>query len=272
MTEQEVFEKRKIELFTTLFDAEWDGKKLWEHIHDGKLTATPAFEGSQYRESNPKIMFVGRALNGWDERLGDCSTLQNTVESILCQEGALDTFVDDRGFGNGSRKYYHKNSKFFRYIKHILEFVGESDTGINETWYHDSKQWNQRFVWANLFCIAPRNPVPGTNANPANKMIKPNISEYIDLMKLYIDYYRPDAVVFITDVYGWFVPWTRQRSFKDITDGYQHYPESQVIAATGSIGKSRIAVSKRPDRRGMSYKSVEDMARITADWILSNGV
>jgi len=214
-------------------------------------------------------MFVGRALNGWNEPIGDCSTLENTVKSILNQQGALDTFVNADGFDGGARKYYHKNSKFFRLIKQTLEFLGESDTGVDETWYTDSKKWNQRFVWANLYCIAPKNPQPGEDANPDNTLIKPNIGEYVDLMELYIKHYKPDVVIFITDLYGWFVKWSRQRSFKDIVKEFQEVTDSNAIVAHGIIGNSKIVVCKRPDRRGNSYRTVENMAREISDWILN---
>ena len=264
MTKAE-FEKKRKELFCSLCNQEWENKKIWEHIRDNKLSATPAFEGDLYQQSKTKIMFVGRALNGWNVEYADCATLQSTVDSILEQTGAFDTFVDDRGFGDDGRKYYHKNSRFFRFLKHILEDVGESDVGIDETWYSDSKKWNQRFVWANLYCISPKNPKPGEDANPTSKMIKPSISDYVDLMDLYIRRYQPDIVVFITDIAGWFERWKRERSFKDIMDVYQECNFDDVIVAKGNLGESKIIVCKRPDRRGTSYEKVANMAHVVAN-------
>lgn len=268
MKDSKTFEVRKNQLFSALLGQTWENKQIWEHIRDGNLIATPAFEGSKYRESAIKIMFIGRALNGWNKELGDCSSLEETVHSILAQKGALNTFVDSNGFGDGPRKYKHKNSRFFRFIKHILEDIGESESGIEETFYNDKKEWNQRFVWANLYCIAPKNPVPGTNANPSNRMIKPSVNYYIDLMEVYIKYYQPDVVVFVTDVEGWFIKWTRERSFKDIVDNYQEFSSNDIIRASGTIDNSRIIVCKRPDRRGTTYNEVEEMANIISTHIL----
>ncbi|MBO5140290.1 MAG: hypothetical protein J6B76_06535 [Peptococcaceae bacterium] len=262
------FELREKELFTNLFNAEWNNKKVWEYIRDNELTATPAFVGDLYYDSDVKVMFVGRALNGWNEPLGDCSTLENTVESIINQTGAFDTFIDARGFGDGARKYYHKNSNFFRFIKHVLELLNESDKGGTETWYNDSKRWNQRFVWANLYCLAPKNPKPGEDPNPQNSLIKPCIDDYIDLMELYIKNYKPDVVIFITDIDGWFVKWKRTRSFKNIVDNYQEFTDGNVIVAEGEIGTSKIIVCKRPDRRGLSYENVKQMAQTIVDKVL----
>lgn len=261
------FKHAEHRIFSSLLEKSWNNKMVWEYIRDGKLTATPAFKGSEYHKAKTKIMFVGRALNGWDYDFGECSSLDATVDSVIYQPDALHTFVDPDGFPSNARRYYHKNMRFFRFIKHILEFVGESDQGIDETWYNDSEQWNQKFIWANLYCIAPKNPQPGEDTNPANSLIKLGINEYVDLMELYINYYQPDVVVFITDIPGWFVRWERQRSFKDITHDYSQVTTCDTIVATGTIGNSRIVVSKRPDKRGSTYASVEAMAKIIADWI-----
>lgn len=91
--------------------------------------------------------------------------------------------------------------------------------------------------------------------------------KYVDLMQLYIEHYKPDVVVFITDVYGWFVKWSRQKSFKDITSNYREFVDNDVIVAKGNIGDSRIVVCKRPDRRGLTYNKVEEMAEIVAKFI-----
>lgn len=269
MLRDKMFKNERTKIFSSLFRINWQGKKVWEHIRDGSLTATPAFEGELYQTANTKIMFVGRDLNGWDAALANCSTLENTVESITDQSGAFETFVDANGFGEeGSRKYYHKNSNFFRFIKHILEFVGESDPDIDKTWYCDSKQWNQRFVWANLYCISPRNPKSMDESHLDNALVKLGVNDYVNLMELYIDYYKPDVVVFITDVYGWFVRWTRLRSFKDIVENYQEDLTNNIIAATGNIGNTKILVCKRPDRRGTSHDQVKSMAEAISKQIL----
>lgn len=270
MKETNCFENNIRKIFESLFEEQWKDKKIWEHIRDGELTATPAFEGKLYKESKTKIMFVGRDLNGWDCELGDCSSLENTVDSIMNQEGAFDTFVDKKGFGEGKWKYRHKNYNFFRFIKHILEFLGESDEGIDDTWYTDSKNWNQRFVWANLYCISPRNPKSANEAHPDNSMVKLGIENYVDLMEQYINYYKPDAVVFITDLYGWFIRWSRKKSFKDFVTEYNECTDNSTIVTTGKVNSSKIVVCKRPDRRGYTHKTAENMASDVAEWIKNN--
>jgi len=271
MADKSCFETERTRLFSALLDTVWQGKKVWEHIrdkdNDHALCATPAFEGELYHSSKTKIMFVGRDLNGWTEPLGDCSTLENTVYSITHQDEkyVFSTLVNSEGVvqENGGRKYYHKNSKFFRFIKHVLEYCGESESDINKTWYNDPMHWNQRFVWANLFCIAPRNPnkekrIP-MHAN--DRLLELGLQHYIDLMRLYISHYEPDVVVFITDVKGWFIPWEGKAAFSDIVENYKENPSEDVIVATGKIYNSHIVVCKRPDKRGMTHENVQAMAK-----------
>ena len=200
------FYSQQTTLLTQLCAHVWQGKPIWQQIRDGYLSATPAFKGSLYDASKKKIMIVGRALNGWDATYNDTTTLETTVASILNQPDSLDTLINKNGYkSEGSKRtYYHINSRFFRLIKHILEQFDESDTcsDFEKSWYEDSKKWNQRFIWANLYCIAPRNPVNGENPNPSRRMLYPCQDSYIDLMKLYITHYNPDIVIFITDLKG----------------------------------------------------------------------
>lgn len=255
--------------FIELFKKEWQDKAIWEHIRDKKLSATPAFEGELYRTAETKIMIVGRALNGWEANYADCSSLESTVESVLIQDGAFDTFVGNpcKSDCSGKRAYNHKHSKFFRFIKSILENLGESDEGMDATWECDSKKWNHKFVWTNLYCISPRCPKSGENPNPTNRMIKPSINTYVDLMKLYIEFYKPDAVVFVTDIVGWFEIWPNQKSFKNIVDNYNECNIDDTIVATGNLGESKIIVCKRPDKFGLSYDDVTKMAVAIANYI-----
>ena len=94
------------------------------------------------------------------------------------------------------------------------------------------------------------------------------VNDYVNLMELYIDYYNPDVVVFITDVYGWFVRWTRLRSFKDIVENYQEDLTNNIIVATGNIGNTKILVCKRPDRHGTSHDQVKSIAEAISKQIL----
>lgn len=256
-------------LLKQIISMEWDNKKIWEHIRDKELSSTPAFKGTYYDSADTKLMFVGRALNGWEESLDDCSTIDKTVDSIFNQKDKLDTLICAEGFlgTNAKKRYYHKNQKFFRFIKGVLEAVGESEPDTDETWYNDSMHWNQKFVWANLYCVSKRSPTCMAEANPDNKMIKPSIESYVDLMHSYILEYQPKAVVFITDMGGWFVKWKTKKSFKDMLDegSFVDLGREGFLVAEGRIDNSLILVCKRPDGKySYTFDDVKKMAKEVA--------
>lgn len=263
----EIFKEKRRDLFIDILKKEWsyngEKKQVWEYIRDNVLSGTPAFEGTEYKKAKTKVMFVGRALNGWEVNFKGCSTLEDIADRLLNQssEKALDTLVCEEGFGEGPRKYRHKNYNFFRFIKGVLEEVGESDIGTDETWYNDSKKWNQKFIWANLFCISPYN-----GNNPTDKLIKPSIESYIKLIKLYIEHYRPDVIIFITDIDGWLRFDNISPSFIDLFgDTYiETKDETDFIRAKGEISGGKAIVCQRPDKRGTSHSQCYEYSVYTA--------
>jgi len=268
-----LFLKNTNEYLKQLLTIEWNGKPVWKSIRDGELTFSPAFKGTLYDKASVKIMYVGHAVNGWAEFTETaCPSLEKTIDTILNQQGALDTFVNQDGYpyikSNGKTGVYrHINSKFFRLIKQILEYQNESDSPTTEdTWYNDKKNWNQKFIWSNLYCIAPSN-----GGNPKNDFIKSGMSQYIELIKAQIEEYKPNVVIFCP-LSGYFTPWKRLPSFADILDSYKPYENSSTIIATGHIDQTQIIVCKRPDARGKSFKNYEDvqkMAKEISDYINS---
>ena len=157
--------------------------------------------------------------------------------------------------------YRHINSKFLRLIKCVLEEVGESDGPTSEdTWYSDSKSWNEKFVWLNLYNISPRN-----GGNPDNKMIKPCMEQYVDMFKAQLDEYKPDIVI-ACPLSGYFIPWVREKSFDEILIDYkdlsgENGPVISEYTYDGSYGRTKVIVCKRPDRIGYSYDDVSKMAK-----------
>lgn len=251
-----------------LLSLEWNGKSVWENIRDGELTAAPAFKGSLYDAQSVKIMYVGHAVNGWEIDVSNCSSLDNTVDTILEQKGALESFVCyengiDYTKEDGKKgKYYHINSKFLRLIKQILEYQNESDSPTtHDTWYHDNKSWNEKFIWSNLYNIAPR-----CGKNPEDKFIKMGMSQYTEMIKIQIETYKPDIVIFCP-LSGYFTPWKREKSFDEILDSYAACDDNEVIIGKGKLGTTQIIVCRRPDVWGNSNEDVKKMAKTISDYI-----
>lgn len=257
------------ECMTQLFSLHWEGKTVWEKIKDDEFTSAPAFKGRLYDDMPIKIMYVGHAVNGWDFDASKCLSIEETVDSVLSQDGvsALDTFVNAKGYPymkkNGKPGvYYHYNSKFIRLIKQVLEYQGHSETPTTmDTWYNDAKEWNQKFVWSNLYNIAPKN-----GGNPEPKFIKLGMPYYTEIIKSQIEMYKPDIVIFLP-LSGYFVPWVRERSFDEILDSYEQCSDDSPIIGKGSIGQTQVIVCKRPDVPGTSYEEVNKMAKSISDYI-----
>ena len=99
--------------------------------------------------------------------------------------------------------------------------------------------------------------------------MKSSIKTYIELIKLYIEYYKPKNVVFITDL-DWFGidKGNPQDSFLGIFDPEDNYTTEGLcspIVLEGNAGNSKVIVCKRPDYFGASYDKVENMASVVAN-------
>lgn len=264
--------------FEELLSKEWNGKKIWEWIRNAEekdcLTSALAFKGRQYDNARIKIMYVGHAVNGWDIlNVKKCKTMSEIASAVREQENGLDTVIRKDTYSyidkKGRVKYYnHINSKFFRLIKQILEFQGESDEPTDDTWYNDSKNWNEKIVWSNLYCIAPRK-----GGNPSDKFIKPLMKYFVQLFKIQIEKYEPDIVI-VCPLKGYFTPWIKEPSFKDVLDTYDaNCNIGDVIIGKGTIGKTQLIVCRRPDALGKNAKTrseVREMAKVISEYIDNN--
>lgn len=250
-----------------LLKEEWNGKAVWECIRDKELTSAPAYKGTKYDSAKVKIMYVGHAVNGWEQDNGDFSSLESTLDFIINHKGGLETFVNADGYPyydedgkETGRRYYHKNSKFLRLIKHILEAQGLSGKSTLETWYDKKDGWNQKFVWSNLFCLAP-----WSGGNPDGKLIRKGMKHFTEIIKAQVEMYKPDVVIFCP-LSGYFDYAVNKLSFRSIVEGYTRCGDDTIIA-TGKIGNTNVIVCKRPDRWGTSYKRVQEMANTISDHI-----
>lgn len=231
------------DIYLNLLSSEYKGEPLWELVRDETLTTVPHFVGQHYDISRTKIMIVGRAVNGWEVSFPDCSTLENTVHSVLNQSQRLDKVVDINGVeykdaAGLTKTYYYSRSPFWRLIRKVLETYGEAEN------------WNQKILWSNLYKIAPRK-----NGNPSWTLIKQNLSLYIDIIVEEINTYKPDKVLFITDN-NYFKPYDDRPSFADALNVTMK-PHGQYIVGTGRYNNSSIVVCKRPEFRDTDQMVIE---------------
>lgn len=233
------------DIYTALCSKQWQGEFIWEAIRDNKLTAAPCFVGNDYLYEDIKIMVVGRAVNGWEVEFKDCSSLNNTIDSILNQENRLDDFAKDYILYDVvennevvQKKYYYAKSPFLRMMRQL---VG--------AFTHSEDNWQQRIVWSNLYKIAPRK-----GGNPSWRMLRNDLDLYIELIKYEIKRYQPNIVIFVTDM-DFFDPYPdneKYPSFRRLVNEDVKNKQTQYVKLQGSFvydTSTKIIVSVRPEGR-----------------------
>ena len=239
--------------YSKLLRSTFENKSLWQHICEGTLSGSTSYEGKLYRESATRLMVVGRAMNGWEEDYSGCENVDDVTQKILDQDFQFSDIIKEDGIScDGRKNYFYSRSNFWKLIHCVLQNYHEA----NHEWYDPTKNanWNEKIVWSNLYEIAPRN-----SGNPEWKMIKPDMQNYIDIMKLKLVKYKPKRVLFVTDS-NYFEPWKRQPSFAKefgvmLTDRAEGY-----VVGVGSYNGIRMVVCKRPDVYGITGENIHQMA------------
>jgi len=153
-----------------------------------------AFHSMVGNEYNNDIMFVGRALNGWNWKFNlkkyentDLDKFYNEIHANGMQVNKEDQLNWVRDHWKTEKKYQTSRSAFWRTIQKIIV---NSNTGTETN-------WNQKIVWSNLFKIS------NINGNPRTSLIKLTKVENRDLLNAEILHYNPKFIVFLTGI-DWF--------------------------------------------------------------------
>lgn len=246
------------ELYTELLN------NYWQQIRDGELTAAPMFVGKRYDESQAKLMIVGRAVNGWEIKNGDCSSFENAVQSVLYQPSGLEDvthkggmkYLDEQG---NEKIYYYTRSRFWKLVKVLLEVYGESE---KDNWYDDSYQWNERILWSNLYKLAPK-----SGGNPGWKLIEETVQANIEILKKEIELKKPENIVFIVNANttsgdkesasAYFSLYKNLPSFEKEL-GVRIDKIGERVVGKGHYNGSNVVVCVRPEK--MSNAEIEEFA------------
>lgn len=236
--------------YTKLFCQEWEGKAIWEHFADGNpLTCVPAIKGTEYENSTMRLMYVGRTINAWNKiEFPPKTTIDEKVRLLLGNPGTSGYTLD---FVPKQR-----SSGFWKLLKMLLYQSGDATDDKLRDGFPGEGKWHQKIVWSNLYKIAPQK-----GGNPSFRMIKPVISQYIDLIEAEIKLYKPRVVLFVTDQ-DWLNPWKNEPSFtRLIRQEKTEWQESgDDIVLDGTYDETKMIVCKRPDRWGMSNEDIKRMA------------
>lgn len=252
-------EKNLIEsCFSALLSSVWEEKPIWEHIRNGNLTAAPCMKGELYgKDGSPRLMVVGRSVNGWEVDFGECPTLEDTVDSVLKQENALYKFATESTVQEDGSTYYHARSPFLRFMRTLVkEFCGTDEN------------WPQRLLWSNLYKIAPRH-----GGNSPMAMVRDHIPTYRDILGLEIQQYRPDLVLFVTDA-SWFHCYPDSKQFENFTPLMAPLPldwagmDCRFVQAVGHFTQApdvKMMVCCRPEGHKVE-EMVKEIRAINSRW------
>lgn len=216
-------------------------ERFWSH----ELTCTPAIAGERYDESPFRLMYVGRAVNGW-EADWQVSSIDDLVEQVFAYDFEMAS-ISENPNQNG---YNFNRSGFWQLCKEIMKLVGEEEN------------WSDRVLWSNLYKVAPYK-----EGNPDNKLITETIERCIQILTYELRLYRPTHVVFVTDDW-WFDPSdTCKASFAKKLDIPVDHKSDSIIIGKGiykkSWGNIKIVVSKRPE--GLKGITREEHAKFIID-------
>lgn len=209
-------------------------EQLWEH----KLTSAPIMVGEEYEKSPFRLMYVGRAVNGW-EFAWHKDTLEGLTDQVFAHGFRVDDICSnpiqaDR-YNAEAKGYNYNCSPFWQLCHKLFDLVKESE------------DWSGRVAWSNLFKVAPFK-----RGNPNKEVIVKSIQPCIALMKEEIRQYHPSHIVFVTDSW-WLEPadYTPYSFAKDL--GISLKPDSSnTVVGSGIYQGAKIVVTKRPETARVS--------------------
>lgn len=199
---------------------------LWSH----KLTSCPIIVGTDYQNTPFKLLYVGRAVNGWEHDWREAS-LEGLVEQVFNHGFNIDDIANKPVQPCG---YNFNGSPFWQLCHQIMDDMGESES------------WSNKVACSNLFKVAPF-----TGKNPTNKQIKIQIKSCIDLFKREIELYKPTHIILVTDIW-WVDPDITEYSFAKELGIELNADSKSSIVGTGVYKNSKIVVTKRPESARLS--------------------
>lgn len=155
-----------------------------EHFFSKELTCMPITIGKKYGQSPIRLMYVGRAVNGWHDEWKE-GTAEQLVEQVF--EHTQDMSVISHGIveykkGNELCKYNYNRSPFWQLCRELLK-----QYGIEE-------DWANYVAWTNLYKVSY-----SKTGNPNNELIRKTINNCADILFYEIFCERPTHIVFVTD-------------------------------------------------------------------------
>ena len=138
-------------------------------------------EGCKYKNASTKLMFVGRATNGWDEKYN---------ESIhKSEKNCLDAWITPKK--EHPKKYNYCRSAFWQVAKAVTTKSLKKSLKMNEKDW--DTEWSCHIVWSNLYRVAPKD-----GGNPSTALCEDQLGLCKDLLHAEIEELRPNKIICLT--------------------------------------------------------------------------
>lgn len=226
---------------------------LRERFFSGELTCMPLTVGKKYHKSQVRLMYVGRAVNGWNSiwQRGDAEYLTEQVFEHTQDMGVIGRGIIEYEFRGVNYKYNYNKSPFWQLCRELLRQFGIVD------------DWAEYVAWTNLYKVSY-----SEGGNPADSLKSKTIADCADILFYEIFCERPTHIVFVTDKW-WISPNGLKLGGKQISDcvftsrlGLDSAMNSGIIVSSGvasseyfrgaGLPAPRYVVTKRPERAGIS--------------------
>lgn len=173
-------------------------KKLYEGITGENIKEICPFfpqAGAKWGQSKIKILFVGRAVNGWVETADEFKeNLFNKIANIHDQMSWVEELRGEGIKEDGRRRYNSNRSAFWKLIKQIC-----SELNISP--------WYEYTAWSNMYKLSPH------KGNPNKKFRNLQRSACTEILKEEIKILQPTHIIFIN---GGNWQWREEGFFKGL--------------------------------------------------------
>jgi hypothetical protein len=176
-------------------------------------------------KDNKRILFVGKATNGWVSKSTDVETLFGNDDNRIFDRSDQMEWVNN--LKGNTKGYNTNNSAFWRVIKKTAQNVLKTDNAI------------PKIAWSNIYKISYH------SGNPDSKLKKMQ-KEYCKLiLEKEIELMSPKYVVFLTS--GW-----EKVFFKYLNNGIEPIPTNTIkwkgenYSKSYEIGKTTFITSSHP--------------------------
>ena len=232
------------ELYSELFGLK-DFFNIEQGLKRGELISAIAVSGENYEQSKFRLMYVGRALNGWGSLNGN--NVEELVRSVLNEKGVKEFLCNAVYDPRHYEDYNINRSRFWQLCRKILEKAGEDET------------WAENIVWSNVYKVT-------YNGISISWSLMNYIYEAcLKILKYELEFFRPNHVVFVTGT-NYFLPKDLGNSFEAIFS-LEHDPLTFEVVSKGiytcqSGHKIKIVAVNRPEcRKGTNEEKADKIMK-----------